>query len=46
VRHAVHVYPGARHGFFDVSRPADHDPAASALAWSRSIDFLHTIGRA
>jgi len=46
VRHAVHVYPGAKHSFFDSTRPADHDPAASSLAWSRSIEFLHTIGNA
>ncbi|MEO8485761.1 MAG: dienelactone hydrolase family protein [Betaproteobacteria bacterium] len=46
VRHAVHVYPGARHGFFDTSRPADHHPEASALAWSRSLAFLRTIGSA
>lgn len=44
VRHAVHVYPGAKHSFFDATRPADHHAAASALAWSRSLDFLDTIG--
>jgi carboxymethylenebutenolidase len=46
VRHAVHVYPGAKHSFFDPSRPADHDAPASTLAWSRSLDFLRTIGTA
>ena len=45
VPHAVHVYAGAKHGFFDPTR-ADHDPAASSLAWTRSIEFLRTIGRA
>lgn len=46
LRHAVHVYPGAKHSFFDPTRPADHDAPASALAWSRSLDFLRTIGTA
>lgn len=44
IRHEVHVYPGAKHSFFDPTRPEVHDPAASALAWSRSIEFLRTIG--
>lgn len=43
VAHAVHVYAGARHSFFDPTRPADHDPAAAALAWTRSIGFLESI---
>ncbi|MCC6197936.1 MAG: dienelactone hydrolase family protein [Burkholderiales bacterium] len=46
VRHAVHVYPGAKHSFFDPSRPADHDAAAAALAWSRSLEFLAGIAEA
>jgi carboxymethylenebutenolidase len=40
VRHRVHVYEGARHSFFDPTRAADHDPRASALAWSRTLEFL------
>jgi len=44
LRHAVHVYAGAKHSFFDPTRPADHDPKASELAWSRTLDFLDTIG--
>ncbi|GMU70545.1 MAG: dienelactone hydrolase family protein [Burkholderiales bacterium] len=44
LRHDVHVYRGAKHSFFDPTRPEVHDPAASALAWSRSIEFLRTIG--
>lgn len=43
VRHAVHVYRGAKHSFFDPTRPADHDREASALAWSRTLDFLQEI---
>lgn len=46
VPHQVHVYGGAKHGFFDSTRPADHDPQASALAWSRTLDFLHGIAKA
>jgi carboxymethylenebutenolidase len=36
-----HIYPGADHAFFNDTRPEVHDAEASALAWSRSIDFLH-----
>jgi carboxymethylenebutenolidase len=43
---AIHVYAGAKHSFFDPTRPADHDAAASAIAWSRTLDFLHQVARA
>ena len=43
VPHQVHVYEGARHGFFDPERPSEHDPRAAALAWSRTLDFLAGI---
>ncbi len=35
------LYPGTEHAFFNDTRPEVHDPEASALAWQRSIDFLH-----
>ncbi len=35
-----HVYPGGEHAFFNPEQ-AHHDPAAAALAFSRSIDFLN-----
>ena len=41
VEHAIHVYEGARHGFVDPERPTEHDPGAAALAWSRTLAFLH-----
>jgi carboxymethylenebutenolidase len=41
VPHAIHVYEGARHGFVDPARPTEHHPEAAALAWSRTLDFLH-----
>jgi carboxymethylenebutenolidase len=44
VPHAVHVYRGARHGFFDPERPTEHDPRAAALAWTRTLEFLAGIG--
>ena len=34
-----HYYPGARHWFAEPSRP-QHDAAASALAWERTVRFL------
>ena len=37
---AYHVYPGARHAFFNDSRPATYDAAAAADAWQRVLDFL------
>lgn len=46
VPHHVHVYRGARHSFFDPTRPADHDPQAAALAWTRSLAFLEEIASA
>ena len=36
-----HVYAGADHAFFNDTRPEVYDAAASALAWERTIDFLH-----
>lgn len=43
VQHAVHVYAGARHSFFDPTRSADHDAKAASLAWSRTLEFLHDL---
>ncbi len=36
---ALHVYPGARHAFFNPEQEA-YDRAAAALAYRRSLDFL------
>ncbi len=35
-----HVYPGARHAFFNDTRPM-YDKDAAADAWTRSLSFLH-----
>lgn len=43
VPHTIEVYPGTRHSFFDPTRPVDHHPEASALAWTRSLAFIHTL---
>lgn len=45
VRHQVHIYKGAKHSFFDPTRPADYDPRAAAQAWSRTVDFLDGLVR-
>jgi carboxymethylenebutenolidase len=34
-----HIYPGAKHWFAEPSRP-QYDPAATALAWERTLRFL------
>ncbi|HVC69750.1 MAG TPA: dienelactone hydrolase family protein [Acidimicrobiales bacterium] len=36
-----HHYAGADHAFFNDSRPEVYDEPASALAWDRTIAFLH-----
>ncbi len=37
---AYHVYPGARHAFFNDSREATYDPMAAADAWRRMLRFF------
>jgi carboxymethylenebutenolidase len=37
----IHIYEGAGHAFFNDSRPEAYEPEAAALAWSRTLDFLH-----
>lgn len=37
----AYVYEGANHGFHNDTTPR-YDPAAAELAWSRTLDFLHT----
>jgi carboxymethylenebutenolidase len=34
-----HTYPGTRHAFFNDERP-NHDPAAAALSWTRTLAFF------
>jgi carboxymethylenebutenolidase len=36
----VHLYEGADHGFLAYTRPPRYDPAAGALSWRRTVDFL------
>lgn len=36
----VHIYPGTDHAFFNDMRPEVHDPAASADAWKRTLNFF------
>jgi len=36
----VKIYPGAKHAFFNDTRPEVYDADASADAWQRTIKFL------
>jgi carboxymethylenebutenolidase len=40
VRHTMHVYEGASHGFNNDTTPR-YDEAAATLAWSRTIEFFN-----
>jgi carboxymethylenebutenolidase len=40
VEASVFLYPSAPHGFFDATRPDNHDRAAAELSWRRTIRFL------
>lgn len=37
-----HIYPEAKHWFFEENRPNDYEPASATLAWKRTLDFLRT----
>src|SRR5437867_380099 len=37
-----HVYPEAKHWFFEEDRPNDYEPESAKLAWERTLDFLHS----
>lgn len=43
VRHDIHIYKGARHGFVDPERPTEHNPQAAALAWQRTMNFIQGL---
>jgi carboxymethylenebutenolidase len=37
----IKVYPGAKHGFFNNTRPEAYNPEAAADAWQRVLKFFH-----
>jgi len=41
----LHIYPGVAHWFMEDDRP-EYDPAAAALAWDRTFEFLRMSLRA
>lgn len=38
----MHIYPGAKHAFFNDNRPEVYNQEAAADAWQRTIQFLRT----
>ncbi|AQR64452.1 carboxymethylenebutenolidase [Aquaspirillum sp. LM1] len=40
-RHSVYTYPGVNHAFNNDTNAARYDAAAAALAWQRTLAFLH-----
>jgi carboxymethylenebutenolidase len=38
----MHVYDGARHAFFNDTRPEAYDEHASSTAWIRTLEFLRS----
>jgi len=38
--HTFHHYPGTGHWFAEADRPRAYNPAAAALAWERTLQFL------
>ena len=38
--HEFHTYPGAKHGFFNDTRPDQYNAQASEDAWKRTVDFF------
>ena len=45
VRHEIHTYDGAQHGFNNDTTPR-YDENAAALAWQRTVDFFNAHLRA
>lgn len=41
VRHEIHTYAGAQHGFNNDTTPR-YDEKAAALAWQRTVEFFNT----
>lgn len=40
IPHDIKIYPGAKHSFFNDTRPDRHHPEASADAWRRTLAFF------
>jgi carboxymethylenebutenolidase len=36
----IKIYPGAKHGFFNDTRPEAYNASAAADAWQRTVNFF------
>jgi len=41
IEHQIHMYEGAKHAFYEETRPDRYHKEAAQLAWKRTVEFLN-----